>query len=81
MSSEDRAPIRLWALQVKQELQKVFQNKITPAVLFEALVARDIAPVREYYFGHVIPTDPSVRFDLDMRLEVLKFVSYNLVVN
>lgn len=81
MSSEDRAPIRMWALQIKQELQKVFQSKITPAILFEALVVRDTVPVREYYFGQNIPTDPSVRFDLDMRLEVLRFVSYNLVVN
>ena len=81
MSSDDQAPIKLWALQVKKELQGVFQNKVTPAILFEALVAHDMAPVREYYFGHNIPTDPTVRVQLDERLEVLRFISYTLMVN
>jgi hypothetical protein len=80
MSSDDH-PIRIWATQVKQELQKALQKRITPEILFEGLVIRDTKPVREYYFGHNVPEDPSIRFDLDMRLEVLKFVSYSLVVN
>lgn len=81
MSGEDRAPIKLWAIQIKQELQKVFRGRITSTILFEALVEHDTAPVREYYLGHTIPTDPSIRFDLDMRLETLKYISYSLVVN
>ena len=80
MSSDDH-PIKIWAIQVKDELQKVLRKRITPEILFEGLVLRDTAPVRDYYFGHNIPTDPSVRFDLDMRLETLRYVSYNLVVN
>jgi hypothetical protein len=81
MSSDDQFPIKTWAIQVKTELQKVLRKKITPEILFEGLVVRDTKPVRDYYFGHYIPTDPSVKFDLDMRLETLRYVSYNLVVN
>jgi pyrimidine operon attenuation protein/uracil phosphoribosyltransferase len=80
MSSDDQNPLRAWAVQVKKEIQPRVRE-VTAQVLFEALVERDTIPVRRYYFGQNVPKSAKERFDLDTRLQTLKYISESLVVN
>ena len=80
MSSDDRNPLKLWAIQIKNEIQK-HVREVTPEVLFEALVMHDTDTVRDYYFKSSIPKDPEIRYHIDMRLETLRYISNSLTVN
>lgn len=81
MSSDDHNPLKMWALQIKSEIQKHRVREITSEVLFEALVMHDSDTVRDYYFKYNVPKDPEIRYHIDMRLETLRYISNSLTVN
>jgi len=80
MSGEDHNPLRLWALQIKREIQKKVPE-VTAGILFEALVAHDTREVYGYYFKYEVPKDADERNRLDLRLHTLKYIADSLMVN
>ena len=77
MSSDDRNPLKQWALELKAKLIP----PVSADKLFVEMVHNDAPEITEYFHGYKVPKNPEERQRLDDRLHLLQYIATQVVVN
>ena len=78
MSNDGRiSPLRLWAIEVKATLSP----PVSADDLFYALLHKDRPEVLKYFNGQSIPRNSVERRSLEDRIEALRYIATQVVVN
>lgn len=77
MSSDDRNPLKAWALELKAKLIP----PVSADKLFFEMVNNDSPEITNYFHGYRVPKNPEDRQRLDDRLHLLRYIATQAVVN